>query len=152
MSKAFGVRKVMDGIKNVFPSWRESRERSASVPTCRTDFFDISSKVDEYAAASRQRVASRMDWVPTKSGPNPQTEPTSTSSEEVAMYGPAVVHKKGMVLSLDGSSVGSTHGANETQHGIRADLDIGRSLGQASGTGMDYHHALHKFLPGAVQR
>ena len=35
---------------------------------------------DEHAA-TRQRAAKLMEWMLIKSGPNPQTEPTSTSLE-----------------------------------------------------------------------
>ena len=59
---------------------------------------------------------------------------------------------KGMVLSLDGSFVGSTHGANEAQHGNRVDLEVTQSLNQAFGRSIDFHHALHTFFLGAVQR
>ena len=71
-----------------------------------------------------------MDWVPIKSGPNPQTERTSRSSEEITVHGPAVVHKREWFSALK-EAVGSTHGANETQHGNRLDLDIAQSLNQA---------------------
>ena len=47
--------------------------------------------VDEHAA-TRHRAAKQMEWMPTKSGPSPQTEPTATSLEVIALYGPAVVH------------------------------------------------------------
>ena len=59
---------------------------------------------------------------------------------------------KGMVLSLDGSFVGSTHGANETQHGNRVDPEITQSLNQTFGRSIDFHHALYKIFLGAVQR
>ena len=58
----------------------------------------------------------------------------------------------GMVLSLDGSFVGSTHGANEAQHGNRVDLEITQSLNQTFGRSINFHHVLHKFFQGAVQR
>ena len=51
---------------------------------------------------------------------------------------------KGMVLSIDGSFVGSTHGANETQHENRLDLEITQSLNQTLGRSINFHHALHK--------
>ena len=54
----------------------------------------------------------------------------------------------GMVLSLDGSFVGSTYGANEIRHGNRVDLDITQSLNQTFGISIDFLHALHEFFPG----
>ena len=53
---------------------------------------------------------------------------------------------KGMVLSLDGSFVGSTFGANETQHRNRVDLEVAQSLNQAFGRSIDFQHSLYDFF------
>ena len=39
-------------------------------------------------------------WMPTKSGPSPQTEPTARSLEVIALYGLAVVHWKAWCSAL----------------------------------------------------
>ena len=57
-----------------------------------------------------------------------------------------------MTLGFEDSFVGTTYGANETQHGNRVDLDITQSLNQTFGRGIDFHHALHKFFLGAAKR
>ena len=57
-----------------------------------------------------------------------------------------------MVLILDGSFVGSTHGANETQHSYRINLEVTQSLNQALGKSIDFQQALDEFFRGAVQR
>ena len=59
---------------------------------------------------------------------------------------------KGMVFGFEGCLVGSTNGANETQHGNRVDLEITQSLNQTFGRSINFHHALHKIFLGAVQR
>ena len=101
MSNAFGVRKVMDGIRNTCSQAGERAERRVQV--CQRAAMTFSTpprSVDEYAAASRWRAASRMDWVPTKSGPNPQTERTFRGDNVVRSCSGTL---KGMVLSIDGS-------------------------------------------------
>ena len=53
---------------------------------------------------------------------------------------------KGMILGFESGFVGSTYGANETQHGNRVDLDITQSLNQSFGRSIDLHHALYDFF------
>ena len=55
---------------------------------------------------------------------------------------------KGMVLSLDGSFVGSTYGSNKTQHRDRINLEVTQSLNQALGRCIDFQHALDEFFLG----
>ena len=58
-----------------------------------------------------------------------------------------------MVLGFEGGFVGSTYGANGTQHGHRVDLEITQLLNQTFGRSIEFHHALHmNFFRGAVQR
>ena len=59
---------------------------------------------------------------------------------------------KAMILGCEGGFLRSTNGANETQHGNRVDLEITQSLNQTFGRSIDFHHAVHKFFLGAVQR
>ena len=59
---------------------------------------------------------------------------------------------KGMVLGFEGGIVGSTYGANETQHRNRVDLEITQSLNQTFGRSVDFQHALDEFVRDAVQR
>ena len=49
-----------------------------------------------------------------------------------------------MVLGFEGGFVGSTYGANETQHGNRVDLEVAQPLIQAFGRRIDFHHTLQK--------
>ena len=62
------------------------------------------------------------------------------------MYGPAVVRSKPLVLGFEGGFVGSTYGANATQHGIHVDLKITQPLSQAFGRRIDFHQAFHNFF------
>ena len=57
-----------------------------------------------------------------------------------------------MVLGFEGGIVGSTYGANETQHRSRVDLEITQSLNQTFGRSIDFHHALNELFRAAVQR
>ena len=43
------------------------------------------------------------------------------------------LYRMGMVLGFEGGIVGSTYGANETQHGNRVDLEVAQPLNQAFG-------------------
>ena len=59
---------------------------------------------------------------------------------------------KGMVLGFECGFVRSTYRATETQKRNRVDLAITLSLNQTFGRSINFHHALHKFFVGAVQR
>ena len=49
-----------------------------------------------------------------------------------------------MVLGFEGGVVGSTYGANETQHRNRVDFEITQSLNKTLGRSIDFHHALNE--------
>ena len=51
-----------------------------------------------------------------------------------------------MVLGFEGGTVGSTYGANETQHRDRIQLEVTQSLNQAFGRRIDFQHALYDGL------
>ena len=85
--------------------------------------------------------------MPITSGPSPQMEPTSSNEEVIALYGSCGT-LKGMVLGFESGIVGSTDGANETQHRGRVDLEIALSFNQTFGESVDFHHAMNEFFSG----
>ena len=138
--------------KHMFPSWRESRERIAIVPTCRTDFFDTSAKCGRVCCckptAGDQSDGLGANQIRTKSSDGANLEKFSGDNVVRSRSGT----QKGIVLSLM-EAVGSTHGANETQHRNRLDLDIAQSLNQALLVqALILITRCTKILPGAVQR
>ena len=101
------------------------------MPTCRTYFFDSSAKCGRVCCckptAGDQSDRMGANQIRTKSTVGANLDKFRGDSDVRSCSGTL----KGIVLSLDGSSVGSTHGANETQHRNRLDLDIAQSLNQA---------------------
>ena len=79
-------------------------------PMCKNVMINISVMTCHLPAIcfSKERAARLMEWMPTRSGPRPHTEPTPRRLEGKALHGPAVVHWMGMVLRLEGRFCHST--------------------------------------------
>ena len=135
----------------MFPSGRESKERSATVPACRTDILQALGKRGRACCnpiAGRQ--ADGMDAY--------QIRAWSTDGANRKKFrGDGVVRSccgtlKGMVLGFQGGFIRCTYRPNKTQHRNRVDLDITQSLNQTFGSNIDFQHTLYDFFQGAVQR
>ena len=71
-----------------------------------------------------------------------RTKATNRANSKKEWYGPAVVHCKGMVLSLECRFVTCAYRSNKTQHRDRINIKSHIRLIKALGRGTDFQHAL----------